>query len=408
MPYLDSVLRPAWLRVDLDALERNVRRLAAAVAPARVAVVVKADAYGHGAVEVGRVFEAEGAELAAVALLEEGVELRRSGLRMPILVLGTLEPGQLPVCRRHVLTPALSSLEQLALWRDFTAGSLGAPQPVHLKVDTGMSRLGVAPEEVPRALEMLRAAPELQLAGLMSHFGDADLPESPRNDEQTAAFDAVLPLLTEAERGTVTVHFANSAAGLHRPPSRFDMVRFGLALYGLDPLAGHPGPGAPEPVDGLEPVASVAARISQVRSVPAGRAAGYGSRWVAERPSRLAVVPVGYADGYPWSLTHRGEALLRGRRVAMAGAVSMDLTIFDVTDLEAAAPGRGAVPVAAEEEVVLLGRQEGEEITALELAERAGTIPWEILTRLGERLPRCYLRGGRVVAVASRFLGARR
>jgi alanine racemase len=388
--YLDATLRPAWVRVDLDALEANYRHLAARVAPARMGAVVKADAYGHGAVRVARALEGLGVSLLCVALVEEGVELRRAGIEAPLLVMGTAQPAQLPVLRRYRLTPAVSSLAQLALWRDFAAGG-AAPQPIHLEVDTGMSRLGIAPGEVAAALDLVRHTPLLELAGFMSHFGDADLPDSPRNPEQEAAFDAALALLGAEERRRAVVHLANSAAGLHRPGARFDLVRFGLALWGLDPANG---------VGELRPVAALATRVTQLREVPAGRAAGYGARWRAARPSRLATVPVGYADGYPWALLGRAEALLRGRRVPVAGAVSMDLTVLDVTDVPDAAEG---------DEVVLLGRQGEEEVTAVELAGWAGTISYEVLTRASQRLPRCYLRGGAPESVVSRFLsGSRR
>ena len=393
-PALDRALRPAWARVDLDALEANADLLARAVAPARWAAVVKADAYGHGAAAVGRALAARGASLLAVALVEEGAELRRAGIETPVLVLGTVEAAQLAEVRRYRLTPTLSTPEEIALWREATAGE-AAPVAVHFQADTGMSRLGVPPEEVAEALAAVRAAPGLELAGFMSHLGDAEDAESPRNPEQERRFAALLELLTPEERGRVAVHLANSAAGLHRPADRRDLVRFGLALYGYDP-AGRESGGAL----GLRPAMSVAARVAQVREVPAGRAAGYGSRWIARRPSRLATVPVGYADGYPWRLTNRAEALAGGRRVPVAGAVSMDLTILDVTEL-----GAGEVRVGSE--VALLGRQGGESIDAWELAEKADTIPYEILTVFGLRLPRVHLRGGQIESAASRLLGGR-
>jgi alanine racemase len=407
--YFDAVLRPAWARVDLDALAANARLLARRIAPARLAAVVKADAYGHGAVRVALALEREGAELLCVALVEEGVELRRAGVRAPILVFGTAQEAQLPVFRRHGLVPVASSLAQLALWREFAASG-HEPQPIHLEVDTGMSRLGVPVEEAAAALDLVRRSPQLALAGLMSHFGDADLAASPRNREQEERFAAVLALLDDAERESATIHLANSAAGLHRPATRFDLVRFGLSLHGIDPGGGAEegsaanGSGADGAREELTPVMSVATRVAEVRRVPAGRAAGYASRWVAERDSVLATVPVGYADGYAWSLHARGEALVAGRRVPVAGAISMDLTILDVTDVAAA-----GVAVAEGDEVVLLGRQGDEEVSAEELGRAAGTIAHEVLTRFGQRLPRVYVAGGEVESVASRFLpGARR
>jgi alanine racemase len=247
-----------------------------------------------------------------------------------------------------------------------------------------MGRLGVAVEEVPQALALLRSHPRLRLAGLLSHFAEADDLESPRPAVQEERFLSVLSQLTAEERAGIEVHMANSAAALHRPASRYTLARLGIALYGLDPVK----------IDaGLRPVMSVVAKVVQVRDVPAGTPLSYGGRTVTARPSRVAVVPVGYADGYAWRLTGRAEALVRGRRVPVAGSVTMDMTLLDVTD------SGGDLG----EEVVLLGRQGDEEITASELAERAGTISWEILCHLGLRLPRRYLRGGRVEALVSRF-----
>lgn len=390
---LEAALRPAWVDVDLDALEHNLRVLRARLAGARALAVVKADAYGHGAVGVSRALEAAGGvDWLGVALLEEGAEIRRAGVALPILVLGTARPSKIALYRRYRLTPTVSSLAELDLWREWAAGP-GEPQPIHLKVDTGMGRLGVSPEQAAEALERIRAHPRLRLAGLLSHFAEADLPGSPRNDLQQERFAGAVERLTPEERGSVLVHMANSAAALHRPPSRYDLARLGIALYGLDPVEpvgpqeGEAAAGAPRPV------MSVRARIVHVKDVPAGTPLSYGGRTVTRRRSRIAVVPVGYADGYGWRLTGRAEALVRGRRVPVAGSVTMDMTLLDVTDTGA----------ELAEEVVLLGRQGGEEIRAGELAAHAGTISWEILCHLGLRLPRRYLRDGRVEELVSRF-----
>lgn len=393
---LEAALRPAWVDVDLEALEQNLRTLRERIGSAKLMAVVKADGYGHGAVGVSRALEAAGVDWLGVALLEEGAEVRRAGVRLPILVLGTARPSRISLYRRYRLTPTVSSLAELALWRQWTAGCHGARQPIHLKIDTGMSRLGVRLEEVPAALEMIRGssgskAPRLLLAGLLSHFAEADDLESPRNVVQEERFAGVLELLTEAERRSVLIHMANSAAALYRPGSRYDLVRLGLAMYGLDPAGFAP---MEEPAGGgLRPVMSVRARIVQLREVPAGTPVSYGGRTVVARHSRIAVVPVGYADGYAWRLTGKAEALVRGVRVPVAGSVTMDMTLLDVTDTGA----------ELGDEVVLLGRQGDEEITAQELARHAGTISWEILCHLGLRLPRRYVRGGRVEELVSRF-----
>jgi alanine racemase len=397
---LQAALRPAWVDVDLAALEHNLGKIRQRLAkspgavgnPAMVMAVVKADAYGHGAVGVSHSLESAGVDWLGVALLEEGAEIRRAGVRLPILVLGTARPEKIALYARYHLTPTLSSLAELVHWRDWTAGQ-SAPQQVHLKVDTGMGRLGVAVDEVPRALEILRGSSGLRLAGLLSHFGDADDLTSPRNVAQEERFAGVLALLTEAEREEILIHMANSAAGLHLPESRFALVRMGIGLYGLDPAERPDHPLPPSQRTDLRPVMAVRARIVQLREVPAGTALSYGGRTVTRRRSRVAVVPVGYADGYAWRLTGKAEALVRGCRVPVAGSVTMDMTLLDVTDSGA----------ELGEEVVLLGRQGGEEITATELAAHAGTISWEILCHLGLRLPRRYIREGRVEELMSRF-----
>ncbi|MEO6192783.1 MAG: alanine racemase [Thermoanaerobaculia bacterium] len=393
---LQAALRPAWVDVDLAALENNLARIRerlagspAPAAPAKIMAVVKADAYGHGAVGVSRALEAAGVDWLGVALLEEGAEIRRAGVQLPVLVLGTARPEKIALYARYRLTPTLSSLAELLRWQEWTAGQR-EPQPVHLKVDTGMSRLGVAMDEVPRALAILRGSPGLRLAGLLSHFGDADDLGSPRNPAQEERFAAVLALLEPGERDGILIHMANSAAALHRPESRFALVRIGISIYGLDPVDETTDR---QPRMGLQPVMSVRARIVQLREVPAGTPLSYGGRTVTRRRSRVAVVPVGYADGYAWRLTGKAEALVRGRRVPVAGSVTMDMTLLDVTEAGA----------ELGDEVVLLGRQGNEEITATELAAHAGTISWEILCHLGLRLPRRYVREGRVEELMSRF-----
>jgi alanine racemase len=382
---LEAALRPAWVDVDLSALEHNLAAIRGRLAgsEARSMAVVKADAYGHGAVGVSRVMEAAGVDWLGVALLEEGAEIRRAGVKIPILVLGTARPAKIALYRHYRLTPTISSMAELTLWREWTAAQHN-PTQIHLKVDTGMGRLGVAMEEAPQALEMIRTHPRLALAGILSHFGDADVPGSPRNTTQEDRFAEVLALLTAEERESVIIHMANSAAALHRPASRLGLVRLGIAIYGIDPI---------DTVPDLQPVMSVRARIVHLKEVPAGTALSYGGRTVTQRRSRIAVVPVGYADGYSWRLTGKAEALVREQRVPLAGSVTMDMTLLDVTDAGA----------ELGDQVVLLGRQGHEEVTALELAKHAETISWEILCHLGLRLPRRYVREGRVEELMSRF-----
>jgi len=265
-------------------------------------------------------------------------------------------------------------------------------QPVHLQVDTGMTRLGILEEELPEALAIIRESEELELAGLLSHFADADILESPRNSDQARRFAGMVEALTAEERSRALVHLANSAGALHFPDSRYDLVRVGLALYGYDPAGVF---------EGLVPVMSVKTRIVLVRDIPAGTRVSYGGRWTAGRASRIGVLPVGYADGYAWRLTGKAEALVRGHRLPVVGAVSMDMIFVDLTDL----PVEEDDPVGVGEEVVLLGSQGEEWITAHDLAREVETIPYELLCLLGLRLARRYVGGGNGTSVRSRFEG---
>jgi alanine racemase len=374
-------LRRARVEIDLGALERNFARLAARAAPARVLAVVKADAYGHGAVTVARALERApggGSRLAgfAVALAEEGIELRRGGVAAPVLVLSPVAAEAYAFLRRYGLVPVLSGLDQIEALGSYCRGA-GWTLDVHLKFDTGMTRLGIPAEAAGDAFVRL-AAGGLRLAGVMSHLAEAETPDSPANRFQQERFAAVLEALPAGVRPRVAVHLANSAAALHQPAARHDWVRAGLALYGLDPARART-PGA------LEPVLAVIAEIVQVKQIPEGTRVGYGGRWVAARPSRIAIVPVGYADGYSWRLGNRAEAILAGRRVPVVGAVSMDMLAVDATD----------APAGPGDEVVLVGRRGAHEVQVADLAAAAGTLPYELLCLFGLRLPRFAVRSER-------------
>lgn len=362
----------AHVEVDLDVLAANHRALARRVAPARILPVVKADAYGHGAVAVARRLEG----LAPVALLvarpEEGVELRRGGVSVEILVGSPVARGVLELLAAHDLTPVVSDLADLEALEAFAAATGWRPR-VHLEADTGMRRLGLSPEAWRIAIARMRASSHLIWSGVASHLGDAEAPESPRNDLQEMAFRERLGELTAGERDRLLVHFANSAGALTRPGCRFGAVRPGLALYGGEVVGAGDGE--------LRPALSIRARVRQLRDVAPGEAIGYGGRWTAARPSRIGVVGLGYADGYPWRAGGRAEALAAGCRVPVVGAVSMDLLAVDLTGVDA---GRG-------DEVVLLGHQGEREIRLAELARWAGTIPYEILCAQRLRLPRVHV-----------------
>lgn len=378
--------RPAQVIVDLDVLRANLELLRRRAGTAAFMAVVKADAYGHGARRLGPALEAAGVSWFGVALVEEGMALRDAGVRGRVVVLSPIVEAQRAQAVDHGLTPVASSLEQLRGWAMWSRDAR-TPLRLHLKVDTGMGRLGLALEELTEARALVADHPGLRLEGIASHFADADVPESPHNREQLRRFEEALEILRPAIPDGALRHIANSAALLHLPSSRLDLVRVGLALYGVDP-AGPPGtgesprePSADRPE--LEGVMRVECRVAEIRDLPVGATVGYGSTWEAWRSSRIGVLPLGYGDGVPWRLGNRGEALTEAGRVPIVGRVSMDTMAVDLTDTD----------VRRGDSVVLLGRHGDDRITARDLASWAGTAPYEILCGFVARLPRRYVDG---------------
>ena len=359
--------------MDVDAIAANFALLRRRVAPRPVYAVVKADAYGHGAAAVARRLEAEGADRFAVAQSDEGVALRRAGIAGEILVLSYAEAADLPRLRGYGLTPALYDLAQAAALAEATRG-LAAPLPVHLELDTGMGRAGIRPEGLGEAAALLRDAPGLALVGTFANLSSSDDRASPATAAQVEALRAGAERLREAGVPPGLLHAANSAAILERPDAWLDAVRPGLALYGVPP---RPQAGD----EGLRPALRIETEVIAARRVPAGTPLGYGGRFVAGRDTLVAVVPIGYHDGYRRSFSGRVPVLLRGRRAPVVGAVSMDVTLVDATDTGAE---RG-------DEAVCLGSQGVETVTAWELAAAAGTIPYEILCGFGPRLARRHV-----------------
>ena len=367
----------AWVEVNEAALEANARSLRRSLAPgSALMAVVKADGYGHGAVPVARAAAAGGASCFGVATLQEGVELRQAGLQQPVLVLGNLtHPEELRACLHWQLMPTLSGMREALLCQNLAAGS-GRPLAVHLKLDTGMARLGAPWQEGQRLVEAIAALEAVDLAGLYSHLADADAPGwglDPLTQQQQQRFDAVLTGLQQAGLSSGSRHLANSAATLRSPQLHYDLVRVGLALYGHRPAA-HLGDAL-----ALQPAMQVRARVSLMRTVPAGVGVSYGHRFTTSRPSRLAVVGIGYADGVPRLLSNRLQVLFRGRPVPQVGAITMDQLVLDATDVPEL--DQGAV-------VTLLGEDGGARIDPLAWSEPCGTIPWEILCGFKHRLPR--------------------
>ncbi len=366
--------RGTFATIDLAALARNFGRLARTVAPARVLAVVKADGYGHGSTPVARALVAAGAWGLGVTTVEEAIALRDAGLRGPLLVLGGTFEGAYRDALEADLTPVVGRPEDARAFAE-AARALGRRAALHVKVDTGMSRLGARPEDLDTLLEACDA-PELELAGLMTHLATADAAELADAEAQMRRFDECLAAVRAAGKAPATIHAANTAAALRIPSARRDLVRLGIGLYGARPSSSVPD-------IGLEPVLAVTTRVVALRRIARGDAVGYGSRWRAQRPSTIATLPVGYGDGYLRRLWGRAEVLVGGRRAPVVGAISMDLTMIDVTD----------IPVAHGDEVVLVGAQGGEKITVEELAAWGETIPYEILCGLARRVPRQYREG---------------
>ena len=372
-------MRAAWIDVDLDAIAHNARLMGSIAAPAALCAVVKADGYGHGAAPVARAALDAGASLLAVALVEEGAALRASGITAPILVLSEPPATDMEAVVEHDLTPTLYTSEGVAAAAraaDSARTSLG----VHLKVDTGMHRVGAQPAEVAWLAELIEREPNLRFAGCFTHLAVADAPDDPFTAEQLRRFETVRNDLARAGHSPEVVHAANSAATLTQPAARLDLVRIGIALYGLEPA-----PGLGEGL-GLRPALSLRSEVSHVKTVTAGEAVSYGLRYRLERDSVIATVPVGYADGVRRALGAVGaEVLIGGRRCPIAGTVTMDQITVDC--------GPDA-QVQRGDEVVLLGRQVDETIPVQEWADRLDTIGYEIVCGFGARLPRHHLPAG--------------
>jgi alanine racemase len=372
----DPRYRPVWVEIDLDAVRANVRALVDLAAPAVVMAVVKADGYGHGAVPVARAALDAGAGWLGVALVEEGAELRAAGIDAPVLVLSEPPPPAAPAVVALGLTPVAYTPPGIDALAKAVADSGAEPLPVHLKVDTGMHRVGCAVADARALAESIVARDELRLEGVLTHFAVADEPDDPYTEQQLDRFDDVLADLRNAGITFDLVHAANSAALLaFTDRARFDLVRCGISVYGVPPapnLAGRVQ---------LLPAMTFKARVSHVKRLPAGARLSYGLRYTMPRDGTVATVPVGYADGVPRALSATGgHVLVRGRGHPIAGTVTMDQLMVDVGD----------TPVEVGDEVALLGRDGDAEITADEWADRLGTIAYEVVCSIGRRVPRSY------------------
>jgi alanine racemase len=369
------VSRWAWAEVDVDAIRHNVEVICSAARPAQVWANVKANGYGHGAVAVAAAAQRGGAEGLCVALVQEGLELRTAGYDCPILVLSEQPPEDLPDAVRAGLHLTVYSHRQLAA----IAAAGGVHHPVHLKIDTGMRRVGAIAADALDLATAIAASPAVHLAGVCTHLAVADQPSDPFTAAQLELFDDIVTALTVAGHQLPLVHAANSAATLAFPDSRFDMVRAGIALYGVSPSA------ALEPLaTGLRAAMSLHARVSHVKVVFAGERISYGLRHRFDRDTNVATLPIGYADGVPRRLFESGgEILVHGRRRPIVGVVTMDQLMVDCGDDD----------VRVGDEAVLIGRQGSEEVTATEWADRLGTIGYEIICGISARVARRYCGG---------------
>ena len=369
------MVRPTYAHIDLDAVAANFRAVRSVLggdAAPEIIAVVKANGYGHGAVQVARALEAAGAPMLACADIEEGVELRQGGVRVPVLVFGALSVSDLDGVFSYQLTPTVSSpfaaraLREAATRRQTRVGC-------HLKIDTGMNRLGFRHDNLGETLRDVLKAPGLAVEAVYTHFATAEDTDHPLFEQQQRRFEAAVRAASSLGASPRMIHAANSAALLRDRATWYDAVRPGLLLYGALP-------GALGRDVGLRPAMTLRSRIVAVKGMRVGETAGYGGRCPVDRPTTIAVVPAGYADGLDVRLAGRGEVLIRGRRVPIVGSVCMDSITIDVTGLDVS-PG---------DEVILLGHDDRQRIDAGEVAETIGTVPHEVLCRIGTRIERSY------------------
>lgn len=364
----------AWVEIDLAALTHNVKQLKKLLSPhTELMAVVKADAYGHGAVAVSQTALQAGASWLGVATIPEGIELREAGIEAPILLLGATHTAeQVKAIAHWHLQPTICTTKQALIFSEVLAG-INQSLPVHAKLDTGMSRLGTPWEEATEFLQLVKRLPNLKLASIYSHLATADSPDPAVMREQHQRFKRAIEQIKIAGINPPRLHLANSAAALADPDLHYDLVRVGLATYGL-----YPAPHL-QSIANLKPAMQVKARVTQVKTIEAGTGVSYGYQFIAQRQTKIAVIGIGYADGIPRNLSNKMQVLVRGQFVRQVGAVTMDQLMLDVTDIPDLEVG---------EVVTLLGKDGENQISADDWAVTLGTISWEILCGFKHRLPR--------------------
>lgn len=379
-------MRPTWAEISITALQHNYSTIRDYVAPdALVCAVVKANAYGHGAPECARALQKEGAKWFAVTSVEEGIELRQSLIRGRILLLSGFWRGQEDAVIEHNLTPAIWAAEHIQLLEKAAEKMDKAPQsvPVHLKVDTGMARLGTNLADLPAMIQSLEAAEYVMMEGVFSHMASADVVDSPESDSQLARYDEAVAAIESSSLSPIYFHLANSAAIVTREKSWKNLVRPGISLYGyylpfMSVVSGRPDHTPELPV---KPVLSWKTRIISLRDVGARQPLGYNAAYITQAPARIAALPVGYGDGLNRQLSSRGRVIVRGDYANIVGNVSMDITLVDVTGLS----------VSVGDEVILIGESGKRSISAWDHAGHAQTIPYEVLCNISARVPRIYV-----------------
>ncbi len=371
-----STFLPTYASIDLSALAYNVTQLRGILRPGcDMMAVVKANAYGHGDIETTKALIRQGLSRVAVFSIEEGIALRQSGINAPIVVLGPLFPEQLGDLLAHQLTPVVSDMSILPALSQ-AASSFQTPYPIHLKIETGMGRLGITENDM-RTLFTARNFPStLHVEGLMTHLAEADGPTAEATQEQLNRFHDAITTVKAAGFRVPLIHAANSAGAVRFLDAQFSLVRPGIMLYGYHTLPDS------VTVPHLKPVLSLRTTIAHLRTVQPGHKISYGGTFTAKRATTIAVLPIGYADGISRHLSNRGSVLIHGQRAPIAGIVCMDMIMIDVT---------GITGVAVGDEAVLIGRQGDGRITADDIAQWTGTIPYEVLCAIGPRVPRQYL-----------------
>ncbi|MBC7082308.1 MAG: alanine racemase [Firmicutes bacterium] len=371
--------RPTVAEVDLASIGRNIAAIRRRIGPGpEIMAVVKADAYGHGAVQVATTALTSGATWLGVALVEEGVVLRKSGIIAPILVFGQLFPSQARRALRYSLSCTVSTYE-FAEALSVAATQEGKKGKCHIKVDTGMGRIGVLPRQAASFVRRVAMLPNVEVEGIYTHFATADADDKSFAREQLSRFMEVIETLRTMGVQIQFRHAANSAACVEMPEARLDLVRPGILMYGLSPFSTERFQKVKREMD-IRPALSLKTRVSFVKRVPAGTPVSYGSTYVTREDTVIATLPVGYADGLSRGLSNRGEVLIRGRRLPIVGRICMDQCMVDAGNLE----------VEVGDEAVLIGRQGDQEISAEEVADKLGTISYEVVCAISKRVPRVY------------------